>query len=94
MIEDTLRGTGRTTRQLESAPIGSIFVCCTCEQVKYVNSLIRKLGRHDLVVKPLYWLSPYLVRGIRCADVIVDHSVDMNEEQLEAYNILKYTSKI
>lgn len=67
------RQTGRTTRQLEEAPQGAIFVWCN-SHMYYPQMLARKLGRDDIKIKPFSWLGERNVRGLRGTKVIIDHA--------------------
>ncbi len=56
------RGTGTTTRQMQEAPQGSVFVWCG-RYLSYPKDLARNLGREDLNIVPLMWLNRANVRG-------------------------------
>lgn len=67
------RQTGRTTRQLEEAPQGTIFVWYN-GHTDYPHALARKLGREDIKIKPFSWLDERNVRGLRGTNVVLDHA--------------------
>ena len=46
---DLERGTGRTSRQLQAAPPGAVFVWCN-DRLAYVRDLARARGREDLKI--------------------------------------------
>lgn len=74
--DDGRRGSGRTTRQMQAAPIGSLFVWCT-PRLDYPRHLARQLGRDDLrIVSPsVLDFGAERLRGWRGAPAIVlDHA--------------------
>lgn len=86
------RGIGHTTKQIEEAPIGSIFVWLNGD-FSYPTELARKLGRNDLkIVSPL-WLENGSYRGITYPDVIVDHSVNLTRSRKYALQDAKLRMK-
>lgn len=80
------RRTGRTTCQMESAPIGAVFVWCN-GRTEYPKTLARELGRDDLDIRPLSWLETHRVAGIRPFAVVVDHAALL---ETEAQATVKY----
>ena len=84
------RQTGRTTRQMLAAPQGATFVWRN-SRLSYPRQLASDLGRNDLIIRPLSWLSFRNVRGRPFAYVDMDHSITeamLNSEQLEVLNHL------
>jgi hypothetical protein len=71
MNED--RQTGRTTRQIESAPRGAYFVV-NREAIYYTRDLAKKLSRTDINVVGRDWLK-YPGSDWRYIDVVIDHYV-------------------
>jgi len=69
MNED--RQTGRTTRQIESAPRGAYFVAGA---IYYTRDLAKKLGRTDITIVGRDWLK-YPASYWRNIDVVIDHYV-------------------
>lgn len=82
------RGTGRTTQQMHAAPLGAVFVWCN-GHVSYPQALAKKLGRTDLVVRPLSWLEPLNVMGRDLQGVTLDHAAQPNGAALEALRYLR-----
>lgn len=74
---------GHTTRQILAAPIDSVFVWCS-SRLLYANALVHELGRDDLRVLPLGWLTMRNVCGFRGTGVTVDHFSHINREAYEA----------
>jgi hypothetical protein len=68
-----LRGTGRTTKQMEALPKGSIFISCCHQAVYYDKQLTRKLERPDIVVVPPSWVTSMKWRGQSYPGIALDH---------------------
>ena len=78
------RQTGRTAKQMIDAPVGAVFVWCN-ERTDYPTKLAKVLGRDDLVVRPLSWLAPRNVMGMRLqGSVIVDHAARLDRCALQS----------
>ncbi len=74
------RGNGETTRQMLNAPHGAVFVWCN-GRTAYPEQLARILGRVDLQVVPLSWLTCYdYWRGRRFPGVVIDHAAELSSE--------------
>lgn len=50
------RQTGKTTRQLQHAPIGAVFICRHEAHARSTRVLARALGREDLEIVGVSWL--------------------------------------
>lgn len=50
------RGDGATTRQIEAAPEGAVFIWCN-NRMDYIMPLVTRLRRQNLCVEPLSVLS-------------------------------------
>ena len=50
---DDMRGSGRTTQQLQELPMGSLFIVGTPSQRDYTKALAHRLGRQDLFIKTI-----------------------------------------
>lgn len=89
---DPDRGTGRTTRQMEAAPKGALFVFAGGANARdYNRSLARKLGRDDLrILSPTEFEqhSIHRLRGIELTGIEIDHAVDLTQEQVDGYRTL------
>ena len=81
-MEQLERGSGRTTRQMEDAPVGALFVWCNAH-LSYPTHLARVLGRPDLRVVSPYWLELGGWHGCRYS-VVVDHAADLTPRQRDA----------
>lgn len=81
------RQTGRTTRQMKSAPQGAVFVWRN-GQIEYPIALAKKIGREDLVVKPMSWLEPRNVMGRTLPGLVLDHAAPMLSDA--GYEALMY----
>lgn len=80
---DSNRGSGRTTRQMQDAPIGGIFVWVN-SMVSYPKSLARHLGRDDLVIQPLHWLRIENIAGRDGLKIVVDHAARLDDRNYDA----------
>ncbi len=74
------RDTGLTTRQMQAAPQGAVYVWCN-SVLGYPTDLAQSLGRHDLKIVRPSWLEPKNVRGLVFTDVIIDHAAVLDESQ-------------
>lgn len=76
------RGTGRTTRQMQSAPIGAVFVWCSAD-VSYPRALANKIGRTDLKILPADRLADdsNWYRGEKLTGVVLDHAAVPDERE-------------
>lgn len=76
---DKSRGTGRTSKQMQKAPQGAVFVWCN-DKTWYATEFAKTLNREDLQIKPFSWLQERSVRGIdRSTRVVYDHATfDVN----------------
>ena len=82
---------GRTTCQMLAAPQDSTFVWCD-NRLSYPRRLASDLGRNDLTIRPLSWLSFRSVLGRLPVHVTIDHFVAaamLNLEQLKVLNYLQ-----
>lgn len=68
------RGSGRTTRAMLGAPIGSVFIWCN-HHLDYPKELARKLCREDLIIVGPDWLRDMRGRGANFPGVVQDHAV-------------------
>ncbi len=58
MVEESLRGTGRTTRQIATAPVGAFYVVNARAEIDYIRHLPAYKTRLDLVfqvAEDFYW---------------------------------------
>ena len=79
-------GTGRTTRQMQDAPQGAVFVWPVWSSIGYARDLARHLGRRDLAI-----ITPSRLRDIRPGQysaVIVDHAVRFTKTELAEFQRL------
>lgn len=84
MTNDKNRGTGRTTRQMQSAPDKALFIWRN-SQLSYPILLAKKLGRGDLHISPLSVLDGPTLRGREFAGVILDHAASLSEPQANEF---------
>lgn len=74
------RGTGRTTKQMQAAPFGALFVWAN-DRVDYAKFLSCALERNDLIIKSPRALEGSRLAGIDYAGVVVDHAALLTPEQ-------------
>ena len=82
------RGTGRTTKQMESAEKGAVFVWCNSD-IEYPISIAKKIGRDDLKIVRLSWLDGYIWRGTELSGLIIDHDCRLSDNQINAISMIK-----
>lgn len=72
-----MRGTGRTTDQLEKCKHNSIFLVHTVAMVSHAKEILNQLNRKDIRVDYLSNLeggNVHRYSGIRFSDVVLDHA--------------------
>lgn len=75
------RGTGRTTRQMQEAPHGSVFIWCN-DSTNYPRQVAKELGREDLKIFRLDVLDDRnQLRGLLIPAIILDHAANPNVRQ-------------
>lgn len=79
------RGSGSTTRQIKSAPMGAVFVWVNGD-LHYPRRLAESLGRTDLRMSSPRSVGSGALRGLRVPEVIVDHAADLTERQRNEVN--------
>lgn len=74
MTNDSLRQTGRTTKQIERAPQGAVFIWCNAH-LNYPVRLAKRLGREDLKIITLQQFQQgYYVSWLNELNgIVVDH---------------------
>lgn len=72
---DSVRQTGRTARQMAEAPYGALFIVHAECFVPYAKKLADRLGRNDLVIRPIGALdrNGNHLRGLRFPAILMDH---------------------
>jgi hypothetical protein len=95
MFDDDQRGTGRTTRQMQGAAKGALFLSChEGERMNYDVRLARALGREDLVIKPFRLLDQYqAMLGRTYPEVVVDHACYEVEEANGDRGLARYAKR-
>jgi hypothetical protein len=84
------RGTGRTTRQLQTMPQDGVFVWCN-SSLLYPRQLANHLGRHDVrIVAPI---DLGRLRGITLTAIRVDHAALLSNQQHDLIEALRRTIK-
>lgn len=69
----TLRGSGRTTKQIKEAPQNAVFICVS-NRTDYEKRLAMTLGRNDIRFEPFYVLrSVHRFYG-STRKVVIDHA--------------------
>lgn len=69
------RGSGRTTRQMQDAPIGALFIWGPQQGLSYPRALARNLGREDLRIESpsIFYDGAVRLRGLTLPTIILDH---------------------
>lgn len=78
-----MRGTGETTKQMLRAPNYAVYVWCNA-RLGYPKSLAAYLGRDDLYIVSPTFLDIERIRGRRFSGFVIDHALDMTQDQREA----------
>lgn len=82
------RQTGRTTQQMKDAPHGALFIWCTGD-TRYPKALARLLGRDDLQIVPLSFLSGPSGLGRTFTGLVLDHAAPLVGMPEPAYEMLQ-----
>lgn len=80
--KNTLRGTGRTTAQMASAPHGAVFVWVG-HDTHYPQHLAHKIGREDLKIVGPDWLTRGWI-GMELTGLVIDHDARLTPSQQAA----------
>ncbi len=87
---NTERGTGRTTRQMLSAPKNAYYFApgrCMGDMAVWHRQAVA-LGRHDLSILPEAYLDDWAARmGGDMDFVVFDHAIDLNKSPKRAQNV-------
>jgi hypothetical protein len=67
-----IRGSGRTTQQLQAAARGSVFIWCS-RDTHYPKMLAEKIGRSDLIIVGPSWLEHGWI-GVEISGLTIDHA--------------------
>lgn len=85
------RKAGATTRQMEVAPQGAVFVWCN-RHLDYPVALAQKLGRGDLEIVGPTWLDGHAWYGLRISGIVVDHAAHLSDSQ--QYGLSKALTRV
>jgi hypothetical protein len=80
---DVMRGSGRTTRQMNEAPENAWYVIRDMRMFTYVRQLMKTLERQDLQVQTPEQIRPDKLMGFE-GEIIIDHAAYINGEQFHA----------
>jgi hypothetical protein len=87
MSNEDLHGTGRTTRQMLSAPKDSVYVWCN-GQLNYPKRIAGEYGREDLeIVSPSFLRWSHRVQGRELSGLVIDHACYLAKEEIEGLDI-------
>ena len=96
MSEDTNRGTGRTARQMMSAPHSAVYFCPGSQPKTvlgsvnggYFSDLATALGRPDLVLRDETALDDrYKLMALDVEAVVFDHAIDLGKTAARSDNV-------
>lgn len=82
------RGTGITTRQMQAAPLGAVFIWCN-SALDYPRALARRTGRADLEVVAPYWLDGDRWRGRNLTGIVLDHAAELSSRRFDMLSIIR-----
>jgi len=82
---------GRTTQQMLDAPSGAVYLWHNYD-LHYPRKLAKSIGRDDLVIKGLSWLTPQNVRATKPCHVVVDHyaASRLSMDHLDTLYLIRY----
>jgi hypothetical protein len=83
-----MRGTGKTTKQMQDAPPKAIYVWCN-RHLDYPKNLARKLGREDLEIVSQSFIDMGRWRGRVFSGIVLDHALELTERQEYEYKIMR-----
>lgn len=79
------RGTGRSTRQLESLPQDAVYICPNHSTIRYYRGLCGRLGRNDIELVSPQWLTSDKWRGRVFSDIQLDHATMLSDKEWYYY---------
>lgn len=81
ITRDTDRQTGITTRQMNAAPTGAIFVWPNA-LLNYPQRLAKKLGRTDLriISTSAFNINVVAVKRLTVEDIVIDHATRLTND--------------
>lgn len=79
------RGSGNTTRAMQAAPKGAVFVWCTSD-LSYPKALAAHLGRDDLKIVGASWIQDQRWQGLQLKALVKDPDLHFTSEQWECWN--------
>lgn len=82
------RGDGATTRQMQAAPKGSLFVWVN-GALSYPRTLAIRLERTDLEIVSPFDLEHDKLRGKTWPAIVIDHAADLTGRQWDGLERLK-----
>lgn len=84
------RRTRRTTKQLECAPKGAVFLWCNAD-TEYPKRLARRIGREDINIQGKHVLGNCAewFRGRRITGLVIDHAVQLTDDEYINLSIAK-----
>jgi len=82
---NTIRGTGRTRRQLNESAKGSVFVWCN-EDLYCPKMLAKSIMREDIIIVGPSWFLQHRYMGKELRGITVDHATRITEELYRSLN--------
>lgn len=84
----SLRGTGRTTKQMQDAPKGAIYVWVN-QHLGWPRDLAHHLGCDDLQIVSPTWLERMgNWAGRSITGLVLDHAAELSDRQYAGYRVL------
>lgn len=88
MYDESQRGQGFTTLQMQRAPQGACYFWPNHISLRYAIDLAKRLGREDLIIVPFSRLQDGL-RGFRASAFIVDHAINLTLDEVDKLRQLR-----
>jgi hypothetical protein len=78
------RQTGITTKQMQNAPKGAVYVWCN-SVLGYPRDLAKKIERTDLEIVSPHWLTDQRWRGRSLTGLELDHTCRLDEREYQSF---------
>jgi hypothetical protein len=82
------RGSGKTTRAMQAAPKGAVFVWVN-HHLDYPKALARHLGREDLKIVSPEWIEDHRWAGLDMTGLIRDPDTRFTDAQWDRWHAAK-----
>ena len=88
-MNESERGTGRTTQQMKEAPLGAVYIWVNHNTLWYSKDLARSIGRPDLEIVGPMWLDGMRFLGRHLSGIIVYHATNLTSKQWDILQLAR-----